>query len=111
MKLSSLVTDAVDDLHALDPDRAIGRMLIGLEPARDLNHPASLSLTEGDWPTITLPGDASRLRQVVTNIVGNIHRYTPIDSSAEIALGVMPAAIDPKQLPVYRLPTRQCAAS
>ena len=98
VKLSSLVTDAVDDLHALDPDRAIGRMLIGLEPARDLNHPASLSLTEGDWPTITLPGDASRLRQVVTNIVGNIHRYTPIDSSAEIALGVMPAAIDPKQL-------------
>ena len=34
----------------------------------------------------------------MTNIVGNIHRYTPIDSSAEIALGVMPAAIDPKQL-------------
>lgn len=98
VKLSSLVTDAVDDLHALDPERAIGRMQVALEPSQDLNHPAALNLVEGDWPTIILPGDASRLRQVVTNIVGNIHRYTPIDSSAEVALGVMPAAIDPRQL-------------
>ena len=34
VKLSSLVTDAVDDLHALDPDRAVRRMRIPLEPAR-----------------------------------------------------------------------------
>jgi len=98
VKLSSLVTDAVDDLHALDPDRAVRRMRISLEPARDLNHPAEFSLAEGDWPEVVLPGDASRLRQVVTNIVGNIHRYTPADSPAEAALGVMPAAIDPRQL-------------
>ena len=70
VKLSSLVTDAV----------------------------AEFSLAEGDWPEVVLPGDASRLRQVVTNIVGNIHRYTPADSPAEAALGVMPAAIDPRQL-------------
>ena len=98
VKLSSLVTDAVDDLHALDPDRAVCRMRISLEPARDLNHPAEFNLAEGDWPEVVLPGDASRLRQVVTNIVGNIHRYTPADSPAEAALGVMPAAIDPRQL-------------
>lgn len=98
VKLSSLVTDAVDDLHALDPDRAVRRMRISLEPARDLNHPAEFNLAEGDWPEVVLPGDASRLRQVVTNIVGNIHRYTPADSPAEAALGVMPAAIDPRQL-------------
>lgn len=98
VKLSSLVTDAVDDLHALDPDRAVRHMQISLEPARDLNHPAEFSLAEGDWPEVVLPGDASRLRQVVTNIVGNIHRYTPADSPAEAALGVMPAAIDPRQL-------------
>lgn len=61
-------------------------MQISLEPARDLNHPAEFSLAEGDWPEVVLPGDASRLRQVVTNIVGNIHRYTPADSPAEAAL-------------------------
>ncbi len=44
VKLSSLVTDAVDDLHALDPDRAVRRMQISLEPARDLNHPAESAL-------------------------------------------------------------------
>lgn len=98
VKLSSLVTDAVDDLHALDPDRAVTRARLHLEPSRDLNHPASLKTAEGDWPEVVLPGDASRLRQVVTNIVGNIHRYTPSDSPAEAALGVMPAAIDPRQL-------------
>lgn len=47
VKLSSLVTDAVDDLHALDPDRAVRHMQISLEPARDLNHPAEFSLAEG----------------------------------------------------------------
>ena len=96
--LSSLVTDAVDDLHALDPERVITRKIIQLEPARDLNHPASLKAVDGDWTKVVLPGDASRLRQVVTNIVGNIHRYTPTDSPAESAIGVIPAAIDPRQL-------------
>jgi two-component system OmpR family sensor kinase len=98
VRLSSLATDAVDDLHALDPDRVITRARVTLNPALDLSHPATLGLAEGDWPDVTLPGDVSRLRQVVTNIVGNIHRYTPVDSPAEAALGVMPAAIDPIQL-------------
>ena len=98
VNLTSLLTDAVDDLHALDPDRVIGRTNIALVPSRDLNHPATLTLAEGDWPAITLPGDASRLRQVVTNIVGNIHRYTPADSPAEAALGILPAAIEPREL-------------
>ena len=86
-------------------------MQISLEPARDLNHPAEFSLAEGDWPEVVLPGDASRLRQVVTNIVGNIHRYTPADSPAEAALGVMPAAIDPDSSPACPPATRQCGGS
>lgn len=98
VKLTALVTDAVDDLHALDPDRVITRSFIRLEPAQDLTHPAALTLYEGNWADIVLPGDASRLRQVVTNIVGNIHRYTPSDSPAEVALAIVPAAIDPAEL-------------
>ncbi|KFI93019.1 baes1 [Bifidobacterium saguini DSM 23967] len=107
VNLSSLVTDAVDDLHALDPDRAITRDRLVLAPSQDLSHPASLQLQTGDWDAVTLPGDASRLRQVVTNIVGNIHRYTPVDSPAEVALGIVPAAIDPRQL--AQMPTTEAS--
>ena len=35
---------------------------------------------------------------MVTNIVGNIHRYTPADSPVEISVGVMPASISPESL-------------
>lgn len=107
VNLSSLVTDAVDDLHALDPDRAITRDRLILTPSQDLSHPASLQLQTGEWDAVTLQGDASRLRQVVTNIVGNIHRYTPVDSPAEVALGIVPAAIDPRQL--SQMPTTEAS--
>ena len=43
---------------------------------------------------ISLIGDASRLRQVVTNIIGNVHRYTPSDSPVRVSMGTMLASID-----------------
>ncbi|WP_181162110.1 HAMP domain-containing sensor histidine kinase [Bifidobacterium sp. UTBIF-56] len=107
VNLASLVTDAVDDLHALDPNRTIMRNRLALAPGRDMSHPASLQLADGGWEAVTLSGDASRLRQVVTNIVGNIHRYTPADSPAEVAIGTMPAAIDPRQL--SQMPTTEAS--
>lgn len=95
--LTTLVTDATEDLHALDPGREIRRGTLTFQP-RNGDEPADLEFVEGPLPDVMLKGDGSRLRQVVTNIVGNIHRYTPGDSPVEISVGVMPASISPESL-------------
>ena len=105
VKLTSVVNDAADDLHALDPDRGITCGQVVLQAGSDMEHPSRLAFQPGTMPDITLTGDASRLRQVVTNIVGNIHRYTPADSPVEVSMGVLPASISPKSL--SRMPSNE----
>ncbi|WEV58348.1 HAMP domain-containing sensor histidine kinase [Bifidobacterium sp. ESL0728] len=102
VNLSQQLKDAVDDLHALDTDRVIRRGRLELN-AKDGSKPSHLSFREGEFPSVTLTGDGSRLRQVITNIVGNIHRYTPSDSPVEVALAIMPASISPESL--QRMPS------
>lgn len=105
VKLTSVVNDAADDLHALDPDRGITCGQVVLQAGSDMEHPLRLAFQPGTMPDITLTGDASRLRQVVTNIVGNIHRYTPADSPVEVSMGVLPASISPESL--SRMPSNE----
>lgn len=105
VKLTSVVNDAADDLHALDPDRGITCGQVVLQAGSDMEHPSRLVFQPGTMPDITLTGDASRLRQVVTNIVGNIHRYTPADSPVEVSMGVLPASISPESL--SRMPSNE----
>ena len=81
--LTAVVSDATDDLHALDPERGIRVGTLELEAASD-GSGSRFAFHEGTMPDVTLSGDGSRLRQVVTNIVGNIHRYTPADSPVEL---------------------------
>lgn len=90
--LTSIVRDAADDLHALDPDRGITCGVVRFVP-RNGEEAARLAFEQGDLPAISLNGDGSRLRQVVTNIVGNIHRYTPVDSPVEVSMGEVIASI------------------
>ena len=105
VKLTSVVNDAADDLHALDRDRGITCGQVVLQAGSDMEHPSRLAFQPGTMPDITLTGDASRLRQVVTNIVGNIHRYTPADSPVEVSMGVLPASISPESL--SRMPSNE----
>lgn len=102
-RLSEIVRESAEDLHALDPDRAIrlGRLSVagGDAPIASVDAdtgggtPLHLAFEEGDVPAVTLRGDPARLRQVITNIVGNIHRYTPADSPVEMGVSTIVASL------------------
>lgn len=94
--IGAVLADSASDLHALDPERQIRTGVVGLDMA-DPAHP-TLTMTEGALPKVTIVADGARLQQVVTNIVGNIHRYTPQDSPVELSLGVLGLAMEADEL-------------
>lgn len=104
VNLTSIVADATEDLHALDPDRdvKVGEVTMAAilpegASANDRKVPC-LAYMPGAMPEVRLTGDTSRLRQVITNIVGNVHRYTPGDSPVQVGLGTLTASITPDAL-------------
>ncbi|WP_300767953.1 HAMP domain-containing sensor histidine kinase [uncultured Bifidobacterium sp.] len=94
--LTAVLLDSSDDLHALDPERSVDTGVVDLSPGS--GGVVSLVFSAGAPPAVSISGDPSRIRQVITNIVGNIHRYTPADSSVQMGLGVLPAAMSPEEL-------------
>lgn len=73
----NLARNAAMDLTALDPTREVTLVnLDGEDVADDL---------------VTL-ADRNLLAQVLTNLVGNVERYTPAGSPVEIAVGELPLA-------------------
>ncbi|GAA2242465.1 HAMP domain-containing sensor histidine kinase [Promicromonospora sukumoe] len=73
--LAALARDSAQDLHALDPTREVTVVPLGDGGAEA---PGKL----------VVEGDGDRLRQVLTNLIGNVARHTPAGTPAEIALGV-----------------------
>ncbi|MCH8612055.1 sensor histidine kinase [Arsenicicoccus dermatophilus] len=68
--LTVLAADAVQDARALAPDRAITLQGIG-----------------GPLGPVPVCGDEAKLRQLITNLVGNAVNHTPAGTPVEIAVG------------------------
>ena len=107
VNVTPILKDAANDLRALDQVRVVQQGTLHLADdlkLMDCSKPTSCSLdrkfifTPGQLPNVMLKGDGARLRQVLTNIVGNIHRYTPTDSPVEIGMGIFKASISPEAL-------------
>ena len=107
--MTDILNDSVEDLHALDPERTItlgrlsldmGSIMQSVQPMQGQNDTHSdeqvtdntLAFIPGQLPHIDAGGDPVRMRQVMTNIIGNIHRYTPSDSPVEVGATVVRAS-------------------
>lgn len=96
VRLEDLLKGSCEDLHALDIHRPIelGKLDLGAEASKKMGaRIGTLSFEPGSFEKVAMACDADQLRRVFTNIVGNIHRYTPSGSPVEVSLSTTRACL------------------
>jgi two-component system OmpR family sensor kinase len=83
-----IVVDAAADLKALDPSREV--TLESHMPEGGADQAGDGEAAGENVPQVW--GDPDKLRQVFTNLIGNVYRHTPEGTPAEIVFGVDPEA-------------------
>ena len=81
--LTAIAAGALTDMTVLAPQRDCA-----LIPLDD-----DAAAADQEPPEAIVIGDKDRLSQVLTNLLGNVVRYTPEDSSVEIAIGLCPGTV------------------
>ncbi|GLZ80463.1 two-component sensor histidine kinase [Actinorhabdospora filicis] len=90
--LLGVAADTVRDAHVREPGR-----FIGIEPL------------DGELAPVTVPGDEPKLRQVLTNLVGNALRHTPPGTPVTVRLGTTDADSRPFITQVGATPSGEAA--
>lgn len=98
VRMDEIISGSAEDLHALDPERTVRMGSVDVtgsvppvEGADGSDDAVRFDITDAPIPVVSMVGDSMRLHQVLTNIIGNIHRYTPADSPVELGATVVMA--------------------
>lgn len=96
VRMDEIISGSAEDLHALDPERTVRMGSVDVtgsvppvEGADGSDDAVRFDITDAPMPVVSMTGDSMRLHQVLTNIIGNIHRYTPADSPVELGATVV----------------------